>query len=303
MPLHRYANGLTARVVSPSSKVKEKPTVLFIHGMMAGAWQFQQAQHWFAQRGYPSVALNLRGHHGSRPVRDLGRVSVRDYVDDALYVAAAMDRPIVIGQSMGGLIAQKLAELNAVRAAALVCSLPPGGIRWDTAHGWIASTYSRLPKAAIALAAQPSLARLIELLRSDLPIALETVNNLRETLSSKPLIPRQRDLNDLIFNTISEPLRSELFALQVPESGRATSEIAAGRIRVNARDVRCPMVSVVCEKDRLVIPEVGQALADKYKGDLLSYPHRGHYGFVAETGWEDIAEGIVQWLRAKQHGQ
>jgi pimeloyl-ACP methyl ester carboxylesterase len=52
--------------------------------------------------------MNLRGHHGSRPVRDIGKVSLTDYVADALEVAAALKNPIVIGHSMGGLIAQKV---------------------------------------------------------------------------------------------------------------------------------------------------------------------------------------------------
>src|SRR5919199_2799216 len=118
--------GLTALVedAAPASR----PSILFVHGMFAGAWQFEGFQRHFAALGYSSHAINLRGHHGSRAVPDLGKVSVLDYVNDALPIARALGRPVVIGHSMGGLIAQKLAEAGAVTAAVLLCAAAPRGI-------------------------------------------------------------------------------------------------------------------------------------------------------------------------------
>jgi hypothetical protein len=42
---------------------------------------------------------------------------------------ATVWRPIVIGQSTGGLIAQKVAEAGAVASAILSCSVPPSGAK------------------------------------------------------------------------------------------------------------------------------------------------------------------------------
>src|ERR671929_1502515 len=119
--------GLTAVVEDAASR--SRPSLLFIHGMFAGAWQFEGLQRYFAALGYPSHAINLRGHHGSRPVPDLGKVSVLDYVDDALPVARALGRPIVIGHSMGGLITQKLAEAGAISAGLVPSAAGPQGGR------------------------------------------------------------------------------------------------------------------------------------------------------------------------------
>ena len=106
---------LTILVERPASP-KGKPPVLLIHGMFGGARYWEKYQGYLAQCGYESHAMNLRGHHGSRPVRDIGKVSLDDYVADALEVAAALKNPIVMGHSMGGLIAQKVAEgANAAR--------------------------------------------------------------------------------------------------------------------------------------------------------------------------------------------
>lgn len=131
MTLITYPSGLTAVQVEASLKqVAPHPPILCLHGMMAGAWQFEHFQLFVATRGYTSIALNLRGHHGSGSACDIGRVFLQDYIDDAISVARTLDRPIVIGQSMGGLLAQKVAEQLPLSALILVCSLPPQGVRW-----------------------------------------------------------------------------------------------------------------------------------------------------------------------------
>ena len=55
-----------------------RPPMLMVHGIMGGSWYFAKWLEFFATRGHPAYALNLRGHHGSRPVDDFGRVSVMD---------------------------------------------------------------------------------------------------------------------------------------------------------------------------------------------------------------------------------
>ena len=82
----------------------------------------------FAARGVPAYAVNLRGRAGSRPGTDLGRVSIDDFVADASAVAQSLERPAVVGHSMGGLIAQRLAERGDVARPCCVTPAPPRGI-------------------------------------------------------------------------------------------------------------------------------------------------------------------------------
>src|SRR6185295_12439662 len=56
-----------------------------------------------------------------------------DYVADALEVARTLKNPIVIGHSMGGLVAQKVAEAGACRAAVFLSAAPP---RWIPVVSW-----------------------------------------------------------------------------------------------------------------------------------------------------------------------
>ena len=128
-----FPGGVTASVVDAPGD--DRPPLLLIHGMFGGAWQFTDWQHRLAKRGRSSVAIDLRGHGASGTVADIGCVSLNDYVEDALAAARALGTPAVVGHSMGGLIAQKLAEKNAVSAAVLVCSAPPRWIRCCMASG------------------------------------------------------------------------------------------------------------------------------------------------------------------------
>ena len=103
-----------------------KPRLLFLHGAFAthACWRGWVAA--FADRGWNATAASFRGRLGVGPERARG-VSLKDYLEDALQVIASLDQPpIVIGHSMGGLLAQKIAELGRCRAAVLLAPAPAG---------------------------------------------------------------------------------------------------------------------------------------------------------------------------------
>lgn len=251
-------HGLTVRVAH--ARVGSRPPLLLVHGMFGGAWYWERYQQFFAARGYPSYALDLRGHHGSRPVPDIGHVGVRDYVDDALAVARTLGRPIVIGHSMGGLVAQRLAEEDAVIAAVMLCSAPP---RW-------------IPPLSI-------------------PLASRIWRYVPQILLSKPLLPGRADADFLMFNRTPAIEREQFYPLLVPESGRAGLELSIGAVAVNASRIRCPMLSVAGEDDHFVVPRVGRSLSKKYRCRLMTFPGHAH-SIMTEPGWERPATEIAEWI-------
>jgi non-heme chloroperoxidase len=251
-------HGLSVRVTH--ARASSRPPLLLVHGMFGGAWYWERYQQFFAARGYTSYAIDLRGHHGSRPVDDIGHVRFRDYVDDALSVAATLGRPIVLGHSMGGLIAQRLAEENAVIAAVMMCSAPP---RW-------------IPPISV-------------------PLASRIWRYLPKLLLSKPLLPRNEDADYLMFNRTPPIERQEYYPLLVPESGRAGLELSLGAIAIDAKRVQCPMLSVAAEDDHFLVPRVGRALAKKYHCRLMTFPGHAH-SIMTEPGWETPAAQIAEWI-------
>src|SRR5215208_5956579 len=119
MPTQMTVDGFTFLAERPQGSIV-RPPILFVHGMFVGGWVWENYLRYFAERGYPGYALTLRGHEGGATVMDLGRVSLHDFVEEAVAAARALpaspagagapggDRPVVMGHSMGGLIAQKV---------------------------------------------------------------------------------------------------------------------------------------------------------------------------------------------------
>ena len=81
------------------------PALVLVHGAANSSkvWTFWQ-QH-LAQRGWPSCALDLRGHGNSAP-EDISTTTMEDYAADVCRVLEELRRPaVVVGWSMGGLVA------------------------------------------------------------------------------------------------------------------------------------------------------------------------------------------------------
>src|SRR5262245_56099107 len=126
-------DGLTVRFERPAAATQ--PPMLFIHGYFVDGVVWDMMMSYFAARGHPCYAVNLRGRSGSRPNTVLGRATIRDFADDAATVARSLeDKPIVVGHSMGGLLAQILGERDLARALVLFAPAPPRGIPVMTAR-------------------------------------------------------------------------------------------------------------------------------------------------------------------------
>jgi non-heme chloroperoxidase len=246
--------------VERPSATSSKPPVLLVHGMFGGAWMWEPYQALLARHGYESHALTLRGHHDSRLVPDVGKVSVADYVDDALAIARTLGNPIVIGHSMGGLIAQKVAEQGACRALVLIASAPP---RWI-----------------------PALSG--ELLR-------HLVKYLKELFLMQPLFPGRDAADALMFNRTPRAQADEEYDRLVPESGRAGLEISFGTHAVHAPRITAPVLVITGLEDRFVVPRISRAIARKYRAEFRQYENFAHH-IINEPGWEAPAADVVEWL-------
>ena len=257
----RLPSGLLARAALPERP--RRPPVLLVHGIAGGAWYWEPWLGFLADRGWPAYALELRGRPGSRPVPALGRVSLRDYVDDVREMAAALGRPAVVGHSMGGLLVQKAAEADPFAAIVLLCSMPPKGI-------WFA---------------RPRL-------------MLRQLLHLRTMLLERPLVADPDDLADMTLNRVPEPERAELARRFDPESGRVARELSLGGLAVDPAAIRAPLLAVGATEDRFFSPDVARKIAARYGVPLRLYEGHAHF-VVMEPGWERIAADVEGWLRER----
>jgi pimeloyl-ACP methyl ester carboxylesterase len=186
-------------------------------------------------------------------------------VDDTLRTLDAIGREsIVVGWSLGGLLAQKVAEAGRCRAAVLVAPVAPRDVR----------TFPRL---------------------GALPTYLR---HLPDMLLGRPFLPSYGSAVRTLLNRVPETDRRRLYDMMVPDSGIVGRQIALTGVRVDASRVRCPMLCVVGLEDNIAPARAVRRIARKYGADLLEYPDHAH-SLTEEPGWEAIARDVLAWLEAK----
>jgi pimeloyl-ACP methyl ester carboxylesterase len=101
-----------------------RPAVVLVHGAAnsASVWTFWREA--LERRGFAVRAPDLRGH-GARADVDLSRTGMADYATDVVAAARGLPRPVLVGWSMGGLVAMMAASaLRAVGCVGLAPSTP-----------------------------------------------------------------------------------------------------------------------------------------------------------------------------------
>lgn len=258
MPQRVIMGGLSTLLEVPADETA--PPVLFVHGYFGRAIAFERMMAWFASHGHRSVAVDLRGHGDSMADCDLGQISIHDYVDDVCSVAAEMDRPILIGHSMGGLIAQLVATRNCVRGIVLLSPAPPRGI----------------PVMSLKL-------------------AVAQARYMPSILRSRPVIPGRKDLRALVVNRVPEAEREVILDMLVPDSGRAGREMSLLGVPVDPARVTVPALVIAGDADLFIPISRARKVAARYKAPIRVAPGRGHM-LIVEPGYEELCAWIDDWI-------
>jgi len=113
----------------PAATPSRWPPLLFLHGgyVDARCW-LPHFLPYFASHGYDCHAADLPGHGRSEGRACLDRLGLDDYLADLTPVVEGLgSRPVVIGHSMGALLAERLLERSLAEAAVLLSPVPPNG--------------------------------------------------------------------------------------------------------------------------------------------------------------------------------
>ncbi len=104
-------------------------TIVMIHGMFGGGWYWDNYKGFFEKRKFQCHTPTLRFHDvdpEDKPCSDLGTTSLLDYAQDLEdYIGELDERPILIGHSMGGLLAQILGARGLAMGLVLLTPAPP----------------------------------------------------------------------------------------------------------------------------------------------------------------------------------
>ncbi|MEM9283065.1 MAG: alpha/beta hydrolase [Verrucomicrobiota bacterium] len=243
--------------------------IVFIHGMWSTGEVAAPLQTFLQDRGFRLHCPTLPGHRQASST-SVDRLSIRDYFDA---ISGYIDSkefavpPILIGHSMGGLIAQMIASRRECGPVVLLNSAGPAGIN----HIY--------------------------------PTAVQTT--LRILL--KPLFwkrahqPNWAAARFGLVNQVSEESARQVFEALRPESGRAFGELVFWFFDPNKTTrlpfaSQVPMLIVSGGKDRITPPPVAHSLARLYpQADLATFPENAHWIFE-EPGREKVFGHILKWI-------
>lgn len=123
--------GLFVKECRPLNPTQTATPILMAHGSSHGWWAWRKWQPFFAAAGWPTYALSFRNHLGSDAVAESEYLTlgIQAYVDDLVAVMDWLGAPVVLmGHSLGGIVAQKAAEGRDVAGLVLAASIGPSQI-------------------------------------------------------------------------------------------------------------------------------------------------------------------------------
>lgn len=241
------------------------PPLVFVHGACLGMWCWEDHfLAYFAQLGYHTVAFDLRGHGSSAGKDGLKDATIDDFVNDVSEVASRFTiPPVIIGHSMGGLIAQRFTARNPASGLVLLASSPIGGMK---RNGWALLRAHPLPFLKAMLA--------------------------RDMLK---IYPNNRRVRHIMFspstpeNTVThcrERLQSESWRACMEMNGPIWPPLT----------IRCPMLVLGGELDQTVPAELVVETGKAYRAPVYIFPGAGH-NLMLEPLWQEVAHYIDQWIR------
>lgn len=254
------------------TNLRHKTPLLFVHGAWHGAWCWRaHFMGYFAEQGYATYALSLRGHGASEGQEKLNRTRVADYVADVSHIASQITqkhnvRPVLIGHSMGGMVVQKYLETHSAPAGVLMASLPPAG----------------------ALATVLRLARRHPLIFLKLNLSA----NLYQMVAT-PALAREAffsaNMSDTLVNHYWQNLQNESFlgffdmlVLNLPKPTR----------------VKTPLLVLGAANDIVFHPYEVEATAHAYHTRATIFANMAH-DMMLETNWREPAQHILSWLEQR----
>lgn len=274
--VHGYA---ASRVVTMANHSGD--AILMIHGLCCAGEMWSAPAERFRTRGWrvetPTIHAQLRQR--DTPPSELGRLTLADYVSEMEVTARRIRAesgqwPVIFGHSLGGLIAQKLAERGTARAVVLMAPLGPDGT-----------------------AGRPS---------------MSTVLTFANILVTRKVAARgfkiwKTGFQWGMWHRLPRSRHAALHASTRYCSGRVLRDAAKPELdplriaRVDETRVSVPLLTIGAARDRTIPVATHRAVAEKYRrvgADYREYPEHAHW-ILDEPGSERVVDDIARWLDVK----
>ena len=240
-----------------------RPRLILIHGAFCGGWAFDAFRAPLEAAGHPCLAPDL-----APPGQGVAGLSMDAYAArvEAL-IRAEPTAPILIGHSLGGLVAQMAAARAPVRGLILLAPSAP----WGVSGGSVEEAVSAVSLYALG-------AYWLQAIEPDYATA-----------------------RNYSLDRMDRSARKAVFAQMRPESGRALFETLNWWLdplmttTVSPERVAAPVLAIAGGQDRVHPPTTVRRTAERLGGELRVFEPMSHW-LVSEPGWEAVAAACLEWI-------
>ena len=246
-------------------------SLLMIHGVGCGGDAWDRMRPGFEAAGWDCEAPTLFPDQRTLddPPATLPDLGFDDYVAAMVEAARKIEKdtgtkPAVIGHSMGGLIAQCLAEKGVVSQAVF---LTP---------------------------AQPK-----ECAEVGLSVAYTFLNILLTRNRKRAYKVWRSGFRFGVLNRVPRRRHEEIYARARFDSGKVYGDLTDG-VEVDEGLVTIPTLTIAASQDRATLARAVRKVGEKYArapvpGDFFEYPDNAHW-IIDEPGTDAVVADIVEWL-------
>lgn len=247
--------------------------IVFIHGMFMNPKSWAPWVDRFSGRGYRCHAVAWPGHDGEpaalrREIPEvLSRLTLAEVIQThRTFLDGLAAPPIVIGHSVGGLVAQRLLNEGRVAAAVAVDPAPPKGIfttRWS-------------------------------FLRANLPVV-------NPFAGDRPFLFTPEQFHYAFCNTLDlEAARAVYERLVVPESRLVARGTTGPEGALDFTRPHAPLLILGGEQDNIVPWDLNRKNFEAWRDPtsvraFQRFAGRDHF-LCGNTGWEEVADFVADWL-------
>jgi|TARA_B110000967_G_scaffold194087_1_gene222247 pimeloyl-ACP methyl ester carboxylesterase len=257
-----------------------KPTVVFIHGLWLLAPSWKNWVDVFEEAGFAAVALDWPGDpetvaQANANPKPMAKKSIKEVVDRCQSVIENLEiKPIIVGHSFGGLMAQMLASRGLAKATVAISPAPFRGV---------------LPLP-------------ISVFKATWPVLSNLANR------GRAIALTYQQFKYGFANAVPDAEAKSLHStVHVPAPGLPIFQAATANLnpwtqaKVDTRFAgRGPLLIIAAEKDHTVPLSISRAsfrLQSKNKGltEIVEMKARGH-SLVFDSGWEDVAKTALSFV-------
>jgi pimeloyl-ACP methyl ester carboxylesterase len=255
----------------------QKNKILFVHGMFQNGVSWDRWVSYFEQRGFSCSAPDWLYHEGEPAVLrahippELGRLTLAEIVEAFGAECEASDElPIVIGHSVGGLVAQILAARSLASAAVCISSIAPNDI--------VAADWHLLKNVAVM------------------------ANPLK---GHEPYLMTPEGFHEKFCNTMTREDSDKAYEMTATHDSRQVLRDCLGRAgRIDLAATHVPLLFVSGDSDHMVPSALNRRNCEHYKdkgsiAEHLEFPNRGHF-ICGEPGWEQVAAFVYDWVLGRK---